>query len=342
MKLKHFKKIIISGLTLLSLLSCNNEDINTITAIKLITSDAQLLIEQDFSFIVLGNNSTDITNQAVIKVNGEVIENASFSSSEPGEFEVQAFYKDLESNVASISTVYPSGYIQNVLVEDYTGTWCVNCPRVSWAIEQAKLQSDKVVSVGIHAYDEMEMDGYDVLTTEFGVSAYPTGKINRINTWEFPEDQNIEMLTNLTGYGASLGLSINSEIDGAVINATIDVGFEENVTTPLKIVVYLTENGLVYDQHNSTAYYGGEDPIVDFIHNDVLRAIYTDHLGTSIPVDQTVADNIFSLQIQESIPTTIQNDDQLHLVAFVTNATTKEVINVREVKVGETQELQDL
>ncbi len=341
MKLVQIKYIFILGFTLLSLFSCNDEDISIITAIKVTPSDVQLLINQEFSFEVKGNNSEIITNDATIKVNGVAIENATFSSSNPGEFEAQAFYQDMESEIVNISAVYPSGYIQNVLVEDYTGTWCVNCPRLSWAIELAKQASDKVISVGIHYFDEMEMDGVSDLINEFGIVNYPTGIINRINVWDNVV-QNTEAVTNLTGYGAPLGLSIDSSINGTNIDATIEVGFYEDVTTPLKIVVYLTENGLVYDQQNSTEYYGGPGLIVDFEHNDVLRAIYTNYLGENIPTAQTVIDNVYSLSLQKAIPTSVQNNDQLHLIAFVTDANTNEVINVREVKVGEEQELQEL
>lgn len=346
MKLKQIYNILVVGFTLLGMFSCNNEDISTITAIKLTSSNAQLLIDQEFSFEVKANNSEIVTGDAIIRVDGETITNGVFSSSEPGEFEVQAFYQDMESEIVNISAVYPSGYIQNVLVEDYTGTWCVNCPKLSWAIELAKQASDKVVSVGIHAYDTMEMSGYEVLTDEFtddeyGITIYPTGMINRINTWDNVV-QNTEAVTNLTGYGAPLGLSINSSVNGTNIDATIEVGFYEDVAMPLRLVVYLTENGLIYDQQNSTEYYGGPGLAVDFEHNDVLRAIYTNHLGENIPAAQTVIDNVYSLSLQKAIPTSVFNNDQLHLVAFVTDADTNEVINVREVKVGEEQELQEL
>ena len=325
----------------LGITSCNDEDISTITAIELTPSDVQLLINQEFSFEVKANNSDVITEEAIIKVDGVIVENATFSSADPGDFTVQAFYEEFESPIENISVVYPSGYIQNVLVEDYTGTWCVNCPRLSWAIELAKEDSDKVVSVGVHYYDPMQMNGVDDLINEFGIVSYPTGKINRIHNWE-NSDQNTEAVTDLTGYGAALGLSINSSINGTNLDATIEVGFNEDVEIPLKLVVYLTENGLLYDQANSTSYYGGENPILNFEHKDVLRAIYTHHLGTGIPASETVENHIYELTLQKMIPATVENNDELHLVAFVTNADTDEVINVREVKVGEAQELQDL
>ena len=46
-----------------------------------------------------------------------------------------------------------SGYFKKrVLIEDYTGTWCGNCTRVSHAIEEVKLLTDKAVTVAIDYY----------------------------------------------------------------------------------------------------------------------------------------------------------------------------------------------
>lgn len=344
MKTKQILYLITLAFLFLVSFSCNDEDISKITAIELIaTSDVQQLTDEVFTFEVPADNLETITARATIKVDGVSIQNATFSSPDPGDFEVQAFYEGFESNIIDISVLSPATtkYIKNVLVEDYTGTWCVNCPRMSYAIEQAKANSDKVVSVGVHYADVMQMTGVEVLTNEFGILVYPTGKINRINDWDNP-DNNIEAVTNLTGLDAELGLAINSSIDGANVNATVDIGFKENILTPLKVVVYLVENGLIHDQANSTEYYNGDNPIVDFEHNDVLRAIFTDHLGEVIPAAETVNDNVYSFQLQKAIPDSVENNNELHLVAFVTNANTNEVINVREVKVGEEQELQEL
>lgn len=322
--------------------SCNNEDINEITEIRLEAPIIQNLLNQDFSFTVKGNNSEDITNEATIKINGQAIENAVFNSSEIGFFQVQAHFNGLESNIIEIEVVAPSAYVQNVLIEDYTGTWCVNCPRLSYAIEHSKEVSDKVVSVGVHTFDSMVMDGYQILTDEFNIINYPTGIVNRDIIWPFPEDNFLNTATDLTGFDADLGLSINSSITNSVVNMNIEIGFNADFSTPLNLVVYLVENGLIYDQLNNTDYYGGGSIIYDFVHNDVLRAIFTGHLGDPLPANETHINNIYSVDVQGSIPETVEDQEQLHIVAFVTDATTKKVLNVREVKVGEAQELQIL
>ncbi len=337
-----FSKLLLTSLFFSVLFGCNKDDITQITAIKIIPSGQEVLLGESITFEVRGNNSTDITGVSEIRVNGEILEGNSFTANQIGTYKVQAFYREFKSDTLQIESVYPSGYIQNLLVEDYTGTWCVNCPKMTYAIEQAKAQSDKIISVGIHAYDPMQMDGYEVLTNTFNITEYPTGKLNRIHTWEDP-NHNIQAATELTGYGADVGLAIQSAINSEnTVNATIQIGFNKDITNTLKLVIYLTENGLHYDQHNSTEYYGGPGLLIDFEHKDVLRAFYTDYLGETIPAEATTADNIYEYTISKNIPENVADNEQLHLVAFVTDASTNEVINVREVKIGEEQTLQKL
>ena len=331
-------KLLLVSLTLVLTNSCNIDDLSQITQISVTpTEKGVLLVGSAVELQVTGNNSTDITAETTFKVDGVAIEGNTFiTENEPKTYHILATYKDFKDEI-SITTA--KGFVKNLLIEDYTGTWCVNCPRVTYAIEQAKNQSDKVVSVGIHNDAEMMMDKVSVLINEFGISGYPTARLNRVNNW-VDDVNNIEGALNLTGYGADLGLAINSNISGSNIEATIKIGFENTLSKSLKLVIYLTEDGLIYNQSNSTDYYGGEHTLIDFEHNDVLRAIFTDHLGEPIPSSETIADTVFEFSINEEIPAIVANNDHLHLVAFVTDATTNEVINVREVKVGENQEFQ--
>ena len=51
----------------------------------------------------------------------------------------------------------------------------------------------------------------------------------------------------------------------------------------LKLVVYALEDNLIYNQTNSTSYYGGANPIVGFEHDHVLRAVLSSSiLGETI------------------------------------------------------------
>lgn len=313
------------------------EDINSITHIE-ITHEGQpqvVLIGDTFTFQVKADNSTDVTAESTFRVDGNTIVGNTFTTSNvPKEYVVEAHYQDIISE--PIIVIASDGYPKNVLIEDYTGTWCGNCPRVSYAIEQVKEQTDRVVSVAIHISDSYAFDGGIAVNDAFEISSYPNARLNRIHKWTAPEPDNIAEAVNQSGL-APLGLAMSSSQVGNEIHLTCKTAFKETFTQPLKLVLYLVENELIQDQENYTSYYGGDATIVDFEHNDVLRAIYTHHLGDQIPAAQTIENTIYEMQTQEAIPVSVEDSSKLHIVAFVVNATTNEVLNAREAAIGEIQ-----
>jgi len=345
MKDTYLYYTIFLGIILLGISSCNNEDINQVTAIE-ITHDTQsqvIFVGNTFIFQVKGNNSTEVTTAATIKVDGEAITGNTFvTDSTPKSYNVQAFYEGLESDVITVST--NNGFAKNVLIEDYTGTWCVNCPRLTYAINEAKSLSDNIVSVAVHVnsgavIDPFSFDGSENLNNVFAIPWQPAARLNRTDAWSYPEENNLDQAINMTGF-SPIGLAIESQINANRIEGFINIKFLADTTEELKVVLYLVENGLLYDQHNNTDYFGGTDPLVDFEHNDVLRAIYTDVYGEAIPTSETTEENTYSFELSKIIPSTVANNEHLHLVAFILNADTGEVINVRESAVGESQDFQ--
>ena len=197
-----------------------------------ITADSSIkIIGEPIVFTVKTNNGTDITEQAIIKVNAVKTETNSFKSDVVGTFTVQAEYLGVLSE--PLEDYLQSGigaeinFIKRVLIEDYTGTWCGNCPRVAHAIELAKEQSDKIVSVAIHRASSNPADGsYDpynfdssTLESYLGMSGYPKALLNRVTRWQPLEQNNIPQVINLTqGENPKLGLAINSEVTNTTIN----------------------------------------------------------------------------------------------------------------------------
>ena len=329
-------------LILISLFSCNNEDITKVNAISIKTIDetSEKPVGTPFVFKVETDTSLEISQEATYTVNDTAVDGNSFVSFTPGVFEVKSFYQGFESNVLDVNFVIPTAYSQKVLVEDYTGTWCGFCPGIAYAIEEAKLQTDKVISVAIHIRqnDPYIFDGSTALSDIFEIGGLPEGRVNRTIFWDSPQHENLDQAIGLTGVSAPLGLAIQSTINGNNIDLSVQVGFDTDYTQNLGVVVYLLENDLIYDQTNYTNLFPvGQyvNPLVDFEHNDVLRAVYTDYLGESIPSTETVADNVFTLNLSKAIPASIENTSHLHLIAFVVDKTTNTVINVQEAAVGE-------
>jgi len=53
-------------------------------------------------------------------------------------------------DVPAEEIVDPSEFTQKLLIEDFTGTWCVYCPGAGHAIEQAVANNNRFIPVAIH------------------------------------------------------------------------------------------------------------------------------------------------------------------------------------------------
>jgi Outer membrane protein Omp28 len=232
-----------------------------------------------------------------------------------------------------------SGLFQkNMLIEDYTGTWCGNCTRVSYAISQVEEQTNQMVAIAIHnGTDPYHFAGIQPLkdlispNNELGL---PIARLNRTIVWTSFEKDHLYEAINLTSNNCGLGLAMNAMVGDASINLDVKVKFAQNYEN-LKLVVYVLENHLIYRQNNYYSFcYGGINPLPNFEHNHVLRSSLTHLLGdplTNTNFNQTISTN-FSLPI----PSNISNSDNISFVAFVVDANNN-VINVRASESNENQ-----
>ena len=236
-----------------------------------------------------------------------------------------------------------SGYFKKrVLIEDYTGTWCGNCTRVSHAISQVVEQTDKVVTVAIHnGNDPYHFQGIAPLKNLIlpnSPLALPVSRLNRLKVWTFPEPTNAQEALNLTGNNSGLGLAMNSTVETATINLEVKIKFALNYSN-LKLVVYLLEDGLIYSQRNYTTYYNNVNPILNYVHNHVLRVSMTNILGDVI-AESTTAGNSISKLFSIPIPSNIENLNNISFVAFLVGEDNY-AINTRASMANENQEFEE-
>jgi hypothetical protein len=228
----------------------------------------------------------------------------------------------------SPSTPVAGKFQKNVLIEDFTGTWCQYCPRVAYGIQQVEAANIKAYPVAIHrgggsAYDPFNFNAA-ALENYINLTGYPTAMLNRKTTWN--NETNTTEVRNQYSPNCDLGLALNSTVTGGNINLDVKVKFDANYTG-LKLVVYVLEDNLHYNQVNSTSYFGGANPIVNMEHDHVLRQCLTDLVNgnaiTGTNDGATVTTN-FSIPV----PTNITDANNMSFVAFVIDANGK-AINVR-------------
>ena len=282
------------------------------------------LINQNIPFTIINEQGVDVTALATFYVNGEPVDEASFSSATIGEFEVYGVYiedgVEVTTNTESFSVIIPK---QKIVVEDFTGTWCGFCPRVSAALYSLKDETDDIAVVAIHETtnnfpDPMHFDEIQFLKDAFDVEGFPAAKINRTTNWQIPHVNSD--VTSIAGLDTNLAIALNSVLDANELTVQVNVVYEEGSEPGDKLVVYLLEDGILSDQVNyynadtTSPYFGMGDVIPDFEHNDVLRESITNVLGNTIPSTAALNEYITSFTINVSADYVQQN---LRVVAMV-------------------------
>ena len=109
-----------------------------------------------------------------------------------------------------------------------------------------------------------------------------------------------------------------------------------------KLVVYVLEDNLYFNQTNYTSYFGGSSVLTNFEHNHVLRASLTNLLGNQIPSSEFTADNVYTVNFDMAVPSNVTNTEKMSVVAVVINGSNNSAINVRGADFGDTQTFEEL
>ncbi len=237
---------------------------------------------------------------------------------------------------------------RKILLEDFTGYQCVNCPRAN---EEIKLLLDRypchVIPVAIHygffAEPAFNTNDADYRTTEgtsigqyFDISeSLPIGMVNRIPKNENYnlgfEDWSIEMVNLLSvNLYADIEIIADASVESDSIIAysieLIDIG---NLGVNYHLVVAVLENKVIGKQKD------GSQTILDYEHNHMLRAgLLTDSPIWGIPVSLPYS-NSFSYTIPDEAA---WNRENLELLVYVYNSDTKEVIQAEAFHIGGSHE----
>ena len=314
-----------------------------LTSIAVTSSVSTLDAGSNFSLTSTGNNGLNLTGNSKFFVNGIQITGSIYTTTTGGLLDVYATYltsggTTLTSPTIQINVNPVINFNKRLLIEDFTGTWCQFCPRVSYAIELVKAQTSDVVITAIHrGSDPYNFTGATALENQIGLSGYPTAMLNRTTEWNYPETAttSVNQAVNLTsGLNPKLGVAMETSTTGNTSTVNVKVKFGKSFNN-LKLVVYALENNLTYNQTNSTSYYGGANPIVGFEHDHVLRAVLSSSiLGESI-TGSTVYNDEFSKSFTYTIPSNV-NASNVRFVAFVVDSSNK-ALNSREAGPNETQ-----
>ena len=317
----------------------------TVETISIVANQTTIEAGTTVRFSVLSSiNNTNVTTESKFFINGAAIASDTFNFTTIGTFAVYATKGTLTTNVLSIQVnavpVVYTGFVNNILVEEYSGTWCGNCPRLLYGVELLHQQTNKAIVVGIHLFNGdpfITTQGND-LAANLGVSGVPTGNINRTTSWTGPQYQNVPQVLNEIQTKVATGIAINSTNTSGTISANIKLSYKQAITTNTKLTVYLVEDSLYYTQRNySSNIYGGLSSIPNFKYDGVLRSVVTDIGGDAVANSGTLVTKSYNF----TLPGNITNTNHIRLVALVTDGSGK-VLNAQTAKVGDTKDFENL
>ncbi len=294
------------------------------------------------SFRVLSSlNNSDVTAVSSIYVNGTLITGSTYTFNAAGTYAVYAAKGGINSNVISIeAVVVTAGYKHKVLIEEYSGTWCGNCPRLLYGVDLLHQQTDKAVTVGVHLFNGdpfITTDGNNLAAAN-GVSGVPDGRINRTTSWTGPQYQNVNQVINTIQASSNAGLAINSANSAGNLTISVKTSLLQAAAGSLKLNVYLVEDNLLSTQANySSNLYGGTSSISSFEYDGVLRKIISALSGDAVAASAGIAEKNYTL----SVPANVSNMANAKIVAFITDNAGM-VLNVQSAAVGENKLFESL
>ncbi len=207
---------------------------------------------------------------------------------------------------------------RNVLIEDFTGQSCSNCPKAH-EIADALMQQyvGNVITVGIHAgpfayeegtksYPTFKTTDGDVYAEAAGVTVYPSGVINRSSGVLDPSDW-ASCVANELQKDTQLAIELTPVFNADSTEIEIQTVCKSAVDIEGKLQIWITESGIISRQKNGSTW------IKEYEHNHVYRAAVNGVEGERVSLVQ----NVFADYNHKCAVRTDWNASNLAVVAFV-------------------------
>lgn len=244
---------------------------------------------------------------------------------------------------------------KKVLIEDYTGHGCVNCPGAAVLAHDLREQfCDRVVIIGVHAgffakpyFEDDTLFAADYTTeagnewdTFFGNSALgnPNGLVDRVKTSSgyvlYPQSwaETVDPLL-MEPADALITISNDFNTETNTLTTSVNTEFQESVEGNYRLLVCVTQDNIVSPQKNKDPEIGDTPIDENYVHNHVLRGTLNGTWGEMLSGSGAVeVDVTYGKSYTVEFPADwIPND--CHVVAFVFNEETKTVVQVEEAAV---------
>lgn len=244
---------------------------------------------------------------------------------------------------------------KQVLLEEFTGHLCVNCPEAAIFIHGVASQNDhRLIIYSVHAgfYAITETTGH--YTTDYTCTAgneifsyfnepfNPTATVNRasfngnqvllLNGWESAFLQEVAK-TNLADM--KLKNTWFPNLNKVLIN--LDVTFISSIEGKIRVVVIIAEDHIVSPQKNNKPDLGPVPDWLDYEHRNIVRDAITPTFGSYLSSDGTIIQGEVYSKTFFYAPAIEWVAANCNIIAYVYNEDSQEILQVAElgIKTGE-------
>ena len=256
------------------LFSCVGQKDDPAAEVRLVADFTALDVKAgEFATFTVYAGAEDVTADATILnlTDGTSLEGNVFAPTEAGEWSFAASIDGQRSEPVTITAMVIADegkdYYRRSLLLDFTGTWCVNCPDMQAAIEDAMAaRPGRIVPVAVHCKaDAMRVRPLcDDLVKQFGVDAFPSVVVDMDPKSLFSKTES-ELIQSevdrlLEARGLAAGIRVESVTEGASTTVTVTAKLVRGGDYTLSVITL--EDGIVAAQTGGTE---------DYVHNNVLR-----------------------------------------------------------------------
>lgn len=237
---------------------------------------------------------------------------------------------------------------KKIIIEEFTGVRCVNCPAGSAEIEGLlDIHGEQLIAVSIHAgfFSTPYTNSKEDYTTPDGTAlegfldsplGYPTAVINR-KLFENQDDRQVSqsawagLVQQEKGQLSPLVLDLNLDFDETTrqLTATTNIQSAETLTGEYRYSVMVIENGIVDVQLTPE-----EGEKEDYVHKHVLRDMMTPFDGESI--DEAFTAGTTVEKVHQMILPENYNATKVSVIVMVhETGDSREIVQVEEKRLAE-------
>jgi hypothetical protein len=258
------------------------------------------------------------------------------------------------SDVKAIDTTYTApveaAQQRRVLLEEFTGVTCPNCPQAHRLIKNIQAQyPDRVIAVGYYPTGLPQSQPVEHLTIQDfrsekaadlgnnylgGIPYLPSGVVDRMpdnGTWLYQSNKWAGLVNERINVPTPVNLYLTSSYDAEKGEATavVKAAFTQNVNKKVALTVVVIENDIIDAQEDGLRV----DTFYNHVH--VMRELITPTTGTQILEDRTekeaglVYERSFTFPVHSS-----WKPENCHVVAFLCSNESgeKEILQAVEAK----------